>query len=98
VQIRDVVAAFEKLGLEEIDLLKVNIEGGEYDLFDRLTSADWLRRIRFVSVQFHEWHPHAYRRRRAVRRALRRQHVECWNYAWVWELWRRLEGYDSTGV
>jgi hypothetical protein len=67
----------------------VNIEGGEYDLFDRLIDIGWLPRVRSVLVQFHEWHPQAYRRRRAIRRALRRSHDEAWNYPFVWELWRR---------
>jgi FkbM family methyltransferase len=89
VKIRDVVAVFDELGIEQIDLMKLNIEGAEYDLLERLDTSDWLQRIDFVSVQFHEWHPHAYRRRRAARRSLARHHVECWNYPWVWELWRR---------
>jgi FkbM family methyltransferase len=89
VELRDVVGVLDELGIERIDLMKVNIEGGEFDLFDRLIETDWLRRIRLVSVQFHEWHPKAYRRRRAIRRALGREHQEVWNYPWVWELWRR---------
>jgi FkbM family methyltransferase len=89
VQIRDVVGVLEELGVPEIDLLKVNIEGGEYDLLDRLIEANRLRAVRLVSVQFHEWHPKAYRRRRAIRRALARTHVEAWCYPWVWEYWRR---------
>ena len=89
VQMRDVVSVLEDLGVDHVDLMKVNIEGGEYDLFDRLLETGWLPRIRLVSVQFHEWHPKAHRRRRAIRRALRETHDEVWNYAWVWELWRR---------
>jgi FkbM family methyltransferase len=89
VQIRDVLGVLEELGIAEIDLLKVNIEGGEYDLFERLIETDWLPRIRLVSVQFHEWHPKAYRRRRAIRRALARGHAEVWCYPWVWEYWQR---------
>jgi FkbM family methyltransferase len=89
VAIRDVARVLDELGLETIDLLKVNIEGGEYDLFDRLIDTGWLPRVRVVLVQFHEWHPKAYRRRRAIRRALRRSHAEVWNYPFVWELWRR---------
>jgi FkbM family methyltransferase len=89
VRIRDAVAVLAELGLEHIDLLKVNIEGGEYDLLERLIGAGWLPRIRQVMVQFHEWHPKAYRRRRRIRSALRRTHREVWCYPWVWELWRR---------
>jgi FkbM family methyltransferase len=89
VTIRDVALVLAELGVDRIDLLKVNIEGGEYDLFDRLIGCGRLPRVRLVLVQFHEWHPHAYRRRRAIRKVLRRSHDEVWNYPFVWELWRR---------
>lgn len=88
VHIRDVAAALAELGVERIDLMKVNIEGGEYDLLDRLIACDALPRVRQLVVQFHEWHPGAYRRRRAIRRALGRSHREVWCYDWIWELWR----------
>jgi FkbM family methyltransferase len=89
VEIRDVVAVLDELGLDRVDLLKCNIEGAEYDLFDRLIEAGWLPRIGIVAVQFHEWHPRAYTRRRAIRRALARTHDEVWDYPFVWERWRR---------
>ena len=78
----------DSCGIERVDLCKVNIEGGEYDLFDRLIECDWTSRITNLSIQFHEWHPNAYRRRRAIRRALQRTHTEVWNYPFVWELWQ----------
>lgn len=96
VRIRDVVGVLDELGLQEVDLLKVNIEGGEYDLMDRLAEAGWLPRIRLVLIQFHEWHPRAYGRRRRVRRALRGSHEEVWGYPWVWELWRRPDRSDGA--
>ncbi len=87
VEIRDVATALDRLGLERIDLLKLNIEGAEYDVIERLVQTGWLPRIDQILVQFHEWHPHAHRRRRAIRAALARDHVEQWNYPWVWERW-----------
>jgi len=92
VRIRDVIDVLEELGVDEIDLLKVNIEGGEYALLDRLDETGWLPRIRLVLIQFHEWHPKAYRHRRRNRRALQRQHEEVWGYPWVWEYWSRSGG------
>ena len=89
VVVRDVVAVLDELGLDHIDLLKVNIEGAEYDLFDRLAESRWLERTRVISVQFHEWLPHAHRRRREIRRAFARTHTETWGYPWIWELWER---------
>jgi FkbM family methyltransferase len=89
VKIRDVVDVLDELGLTRIDLLKVNIEGGEYDLFDRLIEAGWLRRIDQILIQFHEWHPKAYYRRWHIRRALRVGHEVVWEFPWVWEYWRQ---------
>lgn len=89
IEIRDVVEVLDELGLDEVDLLKVNIEGGEFDLFDRLLAADRMSKIREVMIQFHEFHPNAYRRRHQVRRGLRATHDLVWDYPWVWEFWRR---------
>jgi FkbM family methyltransferase len=89
ITIRDVSAVLAELGLEEIDLLKVNIEGGEFDLFDRLVETGWMPKVRQTMIQFHEFHPNAYWRRFVVRRALRRTHTEVWDYPWVWEFWAR---------
>lgn len=89
VEIRDVAAVLDELGLERLTVLKVNIEGGEYDLFDRLDETGWLPRIDHVLVQFHEWHPKAYGRRRRNRKAFARSHDEVWGWSWVWEYWRR---------
>ena len=89
VEVRDVAKGFDELELPHVDLLKVNIEGAEYDLFDRLIETGWLERIDTISIQFHEWHPKAHRRRRRIRRALAVNHREVWCYDWVWELWTR---------
>jgi FkbM family methyltransferase len=89
ITIRDVTAVLAELGVKEVDLLKVNIEGGEFDLFDRLVDSGWMPRIRQTMIQFHEFHPNAYWRRHKVRRALRRTHREVWDYPWVWEFWTR---------
>lgn len=97
VTIRDVVAVFDELDLDRIDLLKLNIEGAEYDLLDRLVDARWLPRIDRLLVQFHEWHPKAYNRRRRLRRALEQQHKEVWGYPWVWEYWRRAALPSCSG-
>jgi len=89
IEIRDVVEVLDELGIDQIDLLKVNIEGGEFDLFDRLQEAGRLPDARQVMIQFHEFHPNAYRRRRQVRRGLAATHEVVWDHPWVWEFWRR---------
>ena len=39
-----------------VDYLKIDCEGGEYDICRNATSADW-RRVRRVSLEFHEYSP-----------------------------------------
>jgi FkbM family methyltransferase len=87
VEIRDIVHVLEELDLRSVDVMKINIEGAEYDVLERLCAAEWLGRIGTVSVQFHEWHPDAHRRRRRIRKMLARTHEPVWSYGWVWELW-----------
>ena len=89
VAVRDIVGVIEELELDHVDVIKMNIEGGEYDVLERLADTGWLPKIGLVSVQFHEWLPRAHRRRRAIRHALARSHTLVWEYPWVWELWKR---------
>ena len=91
VPVRDIVDLLEELELDHVDVMKINIEGAEYDLFDRLVETGWLPRIGAVSIQFHEWPRSAHRRRRRIRAALRQSHDRVWSYGWVWELWVRRD-------
>lgn len=87
VQMRDVKAVFDDLGLTLVDFVNINIEGGEFDLLDRLIETGYVRRCRTLQIQFHEWIPGAYGRRRNIHRRLRRTHRLEWNYSFVWERW-----------
>jgi FkbM family methyltransferase len=87
VEIRDVVATFAELGLDRVDLIKINIEGAEYDLLDRMIDAGLVPKVRYLLIQFHEWHPSAHRRRRAIRRELAKTHDVVWDFPWLFELW-----------
>ncbi len=91
VRIRDVVAEFDELGFGNIDLMKINIEGGEYDLLDRLLASDHGARVDQFLIQFHEWLPRAYYRRWRIRRKLRETHELVWDYPWVFEFWVRRD-------
>jgi FkbM family methyltransferase len=89
VRVRDVVEVFNELKLDKIDLLKLNIEGGEYDVLERLIEANRLKDVVCLMVQFHEWLNGAYWRRYRIRKALRKTHRLVWDYPFVWEQWVR---------
>ena len=87
VQIRDAAVVLDELGYERIDYLKLNIEGAEYDLLDRLIEAGWMHRTRYILIQFHEWYHGAHSRRWRLRRKFRSTHEQIWNFPWIYELW-----------
>lgn len=87
VALRDVATVFAELGDERVDLTKINIEGGEYDLLDRMFETGLVPKVRYFLIQFHEWYPWAHVRRRRIRRRLAKTHDEVWCYPWIWELW-----------
>lgn len=46
-------AGLQMADLDHIDLMVMNIEGGEYDLIPQLQKTGWLRRIDRLAVQWH---------------------------------------------
>lgn len=72
----------------KIDLMKVNIEGGEYDLLDHLLSEGLMPCVENLQVQFHDFVPDADRRMAAIHQALARTHETTYQYPYVWENWR----------
>lgn len=82
---------FRREPVTEIDLLKVNIEGGEYELLDHLIETGLIGRVRDLQVQFHDdVFPDADRRMRAIHEGLAKTHKPLWQHEWVWESWRRV--------
>jgi FkbM family methyltransferase len=83
---------FAREPVPEITLLKVNIEGGEYELLDHLIETGLIHRMRDVQVQFHEdVLPDADRRMRAIHAGLAKTHRITWQHEWIWENWRRID-------
>ena len=72
----------------DVDLMQINIEGGEYEVLPALARGG-IERVRRLLVQFHNFVPDAAARRREIRAALARTHREEWCYPFVWEAWVR---------
>ena len=71
-------------------LLKLNIEGGEFEVLERLAAAGLLGPIRSLLIQFHRVVPEAEARRDRLRATLARTHREAFSHAFVWERWDAL--------
>jgi FkbM family methyltransferase len=72
-----------------IDLLKMNIEGSEYDVFQDLFESKMINNIRNLVVQFHKITKiPSVERRNEIRAMLSQTHTCEWNYEFVFECWK----------
>lgn len=82
-------AYFEQRAISAIDLLKINIEGGEYELLEHLLDRDWMGRIDHLQIQFHDVVPRADARAASIQRRLGDTHTCVWSCPPLWESWSR---------
>ncbi len=88
VEVRSVVDEYAALLQgRKIDLLKINIEGGEFEVLPALIESGLIRQVKNIQVQFHTFIDDAEKKRAAIRKALKKTHVESWSYEFVWENW-----------
>jgi FkbM family methyltransferase len=73
-----------------VALLKVNIEGAEYDVLNHIIGAGLHKQIKNIQVQFHEiaglpyeiWYEE-------IAKKLSKTHSLTWRYKYCWENWQR---------
>jgi FkbM family methyltransferase len=70
-----------------IDLLKINIEGGEYDLLTHLLDMGLIPRILAIQVQFHDISPESEIQMKRIQSRLAESHHLTYQYPFVWENW-----------
>jgi FkbM family methyltransferase len=46
-------SAAKKMGIDSFDLIKMDIEGGEFELFDDVDSVNFLKSAKMLTVEFH---------------------------------------------
>jgi FkbM family methyltransferase len=74
--------------ISKIKLLKMNIEGGEYDLLESLVGTPRIVQIENIQIQFHNYGPEFVKRKDKIRSELSKTHYLTYDYAWTFENWR----------
>lgn len=91
VQMRDISKFIYDQQLDHIDLISINIEGGEYDLLERMISSGVIQICKNVQIQFHDFVPEAIERRSAIQASLYKTHKKKFDYPFVWESWHLVK-------
>lgn len=77
--------------LSDVDLVKINIEGAEYDLMDHLIETGLVRRFARLQIQFHDFVPDAEQRMESIQARLEKTHRLTYQFPFIWEGWVRRD-------
>lgn len=83
--------ASELQDIRNIDVVKINIEGGEYELIPELYQRGLLSKIATLIIQFH---PTRNQDLELCKKLLSQTHNLTWSYDLVWERWDRILNSD----
>lgn len=86
---RDIEAFFKEKNITSVDLIKINIEGGEYDLLEYILEKDMAKIFKNIQVQFHKYIANSEEKMVSIQTKLQKTHEINWQYRFVWENWVR---------
>jgi FkbM family methyltransferase len=74
---------------KNIDVIKINIEGAEYDVMERLIETNNITNFKNFQIQFHNYEsvPNYAQRRDKIREHLSKTHHLTYDFEYIWENW-----------
>lgn len=88
-KVKEIFKVLDELNISNIDLMKINIEGGEYPLLLHMATKKKLAFVNEYQVQFHNFINEALSMRDKITKELSVTHEKTWCYTFVWENWKK---------
>jgi FkbM family methyltransferase len=76
--------------LSKIDVLKLNVEGSEYEILEHLIVTKHINKFRNLFIQFHREVDGYVQKRDNIIFNLNKTHKRVFNYEMVWEKWEAI--------
>lgn len=89
IRLIDIKEWFDKRKIHSVQLMKINIEGGEYELLDRLIETGLIEVIENIQVQFHNILDNSVSQMERIQENFKKTHVLTYQYKFVWENWTK---------
>ena len=86
--LKDIVLFLKEHNIVKIDLFKINIEGGEFEVLPALIDNNLVGMITDIQIQFHTFIDNAKQRRNKIRDGLAKTHRLTYDYWFIWENWK----------
>lgn len=74
--------------IDKIDLMKINIEGGEYELMYYILEENLQTKVVNFQIQFHSFVKDSKEMRAEIRNMLSATHYLTYDYEFIWENWK----------
>ena len=87
VEVKSFNEVYEEFNFDTIDLLKINVEGSEYEILENIFENNYTTKIKNFQIQFHPEPPDAEEAYKRISKVLSETHNLDWHYQWVWENW-----------
>lgn len=87
VQVRNISEFITENNIGHIDLMKINVEGSEYEILPELIKSNLIHKITNLLVQFHEINDNSKADRASIQSALQKSHKKTFDYEFIWESW-----------
>ncbi|MBH98933.1 MAG: hypothetical protein CMM56_10850 [Rhodospirillaceae bacterium] len=87
IRIVDIKQWFSDQNIRFVHLMKINIEGGEFELLERLIQTGLISRIKNIQVQFHNIAVESTKRMEKIHQGMYKTHQPTFQYKFVWENW-----------
>ena len=85
IQIKSIKEVMEEIKITDVDLIKINVEGAEYEILDAILNYGLINKFKNIQIQFHDFFPNAEYRRNSIRQRLHKTHDVTYCYEFVWE-------------
>ncbi len=90
IKVLDIAGFLSSRGISEVGCMKLNIEGSEYEVLERLIETGLIRIVRSLLIQFHRVDLSSAERRSKIQNGLRESHTCDFDFPFVWESWTRV--------
>lgn len=91
IELKSIMNFIEENKIDKIDLFKINIEGGEFDVLPAMIKADYIKNITDLQIQFHTFVENSEEKRKAIQKELEKTHKLTYNYWFIWENWKNVK-------
>lgn len=91
IKLKSILNFINENKIRKVDLIKINIEGGEYELIESLLENKIISIFNNIQVQFHDFIiKNAKKRMKNIQKKLAETHQTTFQYEFVWENWELI--------